>query len=312
MNNENLLELMYGITILGAVAGRKLERGEKISETGPGDDKYLIDGEVQELLSEYFLDNTEDISAALKPEDADWEEGEWLTSEGTVVGSDELGEFQYALLLDQVEGTKNDEDRDRYTTIAAIEHEEPTFESIEASMTYRWDDSVFYSDGEQAFSNYNPSEDVNETLNDGKLMEVEPMAEVGYENKLRGQMIGSNAQDYADLIESLIDTYNLPENEWPSLKADGTTTGDILGTITDNSIAVDIREARGRERLPFAQDFAPAAKIAKDAGVKIMNEKGESVNADLLGEGAAVSYIAVPHGKVSEDIVDIVGGVLDE
>lgn len=139
-----------------------------------------------------------------------------------------------------------------------------------------------------------------------------PLDSVGYETKIRGQMIGRNAHDYAGFMDHLIDLYDLNENEWPSLKADGTTTGDILGTVTDKSIALDIRALKDRDRLPFAQDFAPAARIAKDAGAKIVNEKGEPVQTEFTEPGAATAYIALPPGEASENLEENLPEIVEE
>lgn len=120
-------------------------------------------------------------------------------------------------------------------------------------------------------------------------LEATRMDEVNYDTKVRGQMIGLNASDYAQFIEDLIHHYELEENDWPSLKADGTTTGDILGAVTEKAIAMDIRALKDRKRLPFAQDFAPAAKIARDAGVEIVDENGEEITTDFSRPGAATA-----------------------
>jgi len=309
MENENLLDLMYGISRAGSLAGRGLEPGNVIDEGNYGDDKRDIDQAVEEAVVDHFIDNSEGVEAALKPEDAEWGEDEWITQSGKTLSGEELEEVDYAFIVDQVEGTKNYDNRDRYTTIAALDPEDPTLEGVEASMVYRWDDAVFFSDGDTAYSNFQASEDPEQTFEAAEPIQVEPMNEVNYDTKIRGQMIGLNAQNYADLISAVVDRYDLPENDWPSLKADGTTTGDILGAVTDNSIAVDIRALKDRERLPFAQDFAPAAKIARDAGVKVVDEQGEPINTDFSRPGAATAYIAVPPGKVSDEIVDIVGGL---
>ncbi len=125
-------------------------------------------------------------------------------------------------------------------------------------------------------------------------------------------MIGRNAQDYAEFMDRLIDLYDLEESEWPSLKADGTTTGDILGTVTDKSIAMDLRALKERERLPFAQDFAPAAKIAKDAGGKVVNEKRDLVETDFTEPGAATAYIALPPGKASEELEEDLAEIVEK
>jgi hypothetical protein len=306
MENENLLGLMYGITRSGSLAGRGLQPGEVVSEGDYGDDKRDIDQAVEEAVVDHFLGS--DVNAALKPEDAEWGDEEWITPSGETVSGEELEDRDYAFIVDQVEGTKNYDNRDRYTTIAALNPEDPTLEGVEASMIYRWDDSIFFSDGEQSYSNFECGSGLpSGNLEAAKPLEAEKMDEVGYDTKIRGQMIGLNARDYADLIESVVERNDLPENDWPSLKADGTTTGDILGTVTDNSIAVDIRALKDRERLPFAQDFAPAAKVARDAGVKVVDEKGEPIDTDFSRPGAATAYIAVPPGDASEEIVDIVG-----
>ena len=279
---------MYGISQTGSLAGRGLQPGEVVSEGQYGDDKRDIDQRVEEAVVDHFLGS--DVNAALKPEDAEWGDEEGITPSGDTVSGEELEDQDYAFIVDQVEGTKNYDNRDRYTTIAALNPEEPTLDGVEASMIYRWDDSVFFSDGKQAYSNFEyGSGSDSGNIEAAKPLEAKKMDEVGYDTKIRGQMIGLNAQDYADLIESVVERNDLPENDWPSLKADGTTTGDILGTVTDNSIAVDIRALKDRGRLPFAQDFAPAAKVARDAGVKVVDEKGEPIDTDFSRPRAATA-----------------------
>jgi len=277
--------------------------GEIVDSEGYGDDKWDIDQVAEDALVDYMESNNQELDIALKPEDAAWGEDAWLTPKGNTLSGEELGEVEYALIVDQVEGTKNHENRDRYTTLAAINPENPTLGGIEASVVLRWDDTLFFSDGENAY--YNPINDTEGTetnIEESEILEANQMDEINYETKIRGQVIGLNAQDYANFMENVVERYELEESEWPSLKADGTTTGDILGTVTDNSIAIDIRALRGRERLPFAQDFAAVAKIAMDAGSKIMNEQGEPVNTDFTEPGAGTAYIAFPPGKISEEL----------
>jgi hypothetical protein len=212
-----------------------------------------------------------------------------------------------------VEGTKNYENRDRYTTPAAIDPENPTLEGIESAVIYRWDHTAFLSDGTDAYINFEPdAEEPGQQVRNSTKFKAGQLDRVGYETKIRGQMIGRNAQDYAGFMDHLIDLYDLEESEWPSLKADGTTTGDILGTVTDKSIALDLRALKDRERLPFAQDFAPAAKIAKDAGSKVVNESGESVETDFTEPGAATAYIALPPGEASEDLEENLARIIGD
>lgn len=303
MDNENLLELMYGISEAGASAARNQGPGDITGESHYGDEKRDIDQVAEDAIVDYFESKAEnyDFEVALKPEDAEWGE-EWLTGRESEL-INQVEDLDYALIVDQVEGTKNYENRDRYTTLAAIDPENPTLEGIESAVIYRWDHTAFLSDGEDAYINFEPeAEEAGEQVKNSTRFEARPLESIGYETKIRGQMIGRNAHDYARFMDHLIDPYDLEESEWPSLKADGTTTGDILGTVTDKSIAVDFRALKERERLPFAQDFAPAAKIAKNAGSKIVNEKGESVKTDFTEPGVATAYIALPPGKASEDL----------
>jgi len=303
MENENLLDLMHGIDKSGSLTGRGLEPGQVVYDQGYGDDKRHIDQTVEEAVVSRFLDESE-IDTALKPKDAEWGEDAWLTPSGETLSGEELEAKEYAFILDQVEGTKNYDNRDRYATIAAIDPENPRLDGVEASVVYRWDDAAFIIDGENAFSNFSmrPAE---ETLRNSELMEVDQMNQMDDNTKIRGQIIGLNAQDYPDLIDNVVNRYDLAGNNWPILKADG-TTGDILGAVTDNSIAADVRALKDRERLPFAQDFAPAAKIARDVGVKVMDENGKPVTTGFSKPGEATAYIAIPPGEVSEEILEIV------
>ena len=304
MENENLLEFMYGSAQSASIAARDMEPGEVISSEGYGDDKWDIDQVAVDAIVDYLDEASRyGLDVALKPEDAEWGEDAWLTPEGETLSGDELDEVDYALIVDQVEGTKNYDNRDRYTTLAAIDPEDPTLEGIEASLAYRWDDTLFFSDGEDAYQNSGEGLTTPElAVKDSEVIEAGSMDEVNYDTKIRGQMIGLNARDYANFMENVVEKYGLEENDWPSLEADGTTTGDILGAVTDNSIAVDVRALKDRERLPFAQDFAPAARIAKDAGVRIMDERGEPVDTDFTEPGAATAFIAVPQGEVAKDL----------
>ena len=303
MRNENLLDFMYGIAHSASEAARDMKPGAVVDSGGPGDDKRDIDQVAEDALVDYLEKSDYHIDVALKPEDAAWGEDAWLTPEGDTLSGDELGEVEYALIVDQVEGTKNHENRDRYTTLAAIDPENPTLDGIEASVALRWEDTLFFSDGEKAYHNpgNNPGE-AESVIGESQLLEASQMDEINYETKIRGQMIGLNARDYANFMEKVVERYGLEESNWPSLKADGTTTGDILGTVTDNSIAIDIRALSDRERLPFAQDFAPAAKIARDAGSTVVTEEGEPIDTDFTEPDAATAYIALPPGEVSEEL----------
>jgi len=305
MINENLLNLMYGIAESASLRAREMEPNEIVSSDGYGDDKWDIDQVAEKDAFDYFFSNSESygFDVVMKPEDAEWEDDEeWMASTGETVSIDDIGEFDYAIIIDQVEGTKNNDNRERYSTLAALDPENPTLEGVEASIVYRWDDVVFFSDGETAYRQTRTTDDLGESA----ILEADEMDEVDYLTKIRGQAIGKNTQDLTDLMYALVERYDLHENEWPSQKGDGTTTGDILGTVTDNSIAVDVRALKDRERVPFAQDFAPAAKIAQDAGAIITDEKGEAITTDFSKSGAETAYIASPPGKVSKDIVEIV------
>jgi hypothetical protein len=253
MDNENLLELMYGLAEAGASAARNKGPGDVTGSSQYGDEKRDIDQVAENAIVDYFKSEARnyDFDVALKPEDAEWGK-EWLTGrESELV--DQVEDLDYALIVDQVEGTKNYENRDRYTTLAAIDPENPTLEGIEGAVIYRWDHTVFLSDGEDAYINFEPdAENPRQQVRNSTRFEARPLETVGYETKIRGQMIGHNAHDYAGFMDHLIELYDLEESEWPSLKADGTTTGDILGTFTDKSIALDLRALKDRERLPFA------------------------------------------------------------
>ena len=296
---------MYGVAESGSEAARGLKPGKVVSSEGYGDDKWDIDQVAEDAVVGHFTSEGGDYSfdAALKPEDAEWGEDAWLRPSGDTLSGEELGEVDYGFVVDQVEGTKNYDNRDRYTTLAAVDPENPTLDGVEASMVYRWDDTIFFSDGEQAYQNFECGDGLpSGNIEAAEELTADGMDEVNYDTKIRGQMIGLNVRDYATFMENVVDQYGLEENDWPSLKADGTTTGDILGAVTDNSIAVDVRALRDRERLPFAQDFAPAARIAKDAGVKVMDERGNPVGTDFTEPGAATAFMAVPPGEVSEDL----------
>lgn len=308
MDNVNLIQLMYGITESASYAARDLKPGEVISRQGHGDNKRNIDQVAEEAALGHFLNKEPDnqFEAALKPEDAEWGDN-WMKSSKETITGENLQKLDYGFIIDQVEGTKNYDNRDRYTTIAAINPEKPTLNGIEASLVYRWDDTVFFSDGENAYVNRNPEYNQHEmNVETATALKANEMDKIGYETKIRGQIIGLNSSDYAEITEKIIDHYQLEENEWPSLKADGTTTGDILGTVTDNSIAIDIRALKDRQRLPYAQDFAPAAKIAEDAGAEIINEEGEQVQTNFSKPGAATAYIALPPGKASNEIKNMI------
>lgn len=314
MDNLNLIELMYGLAESGSFAARDLEPGEVVSNQGYGDEKRDIDQVAEEAVVGYFLSNEpdEEFDAALKPEDAEWGEDQWMTGEMERVSGEELGQVDYGFIVDQVEGTKNFDNRERYTTIAAIDPENPTLEGVESSLVYRWDDTVFFSDGNRSFVNKNPEYGEHErNVRTSTSLEAVEMDQVDYRTKIRGQLIGRNVSDYAEIMDSLVDHYELEENDWPSLKADGTTTGDILGAVTDNSIAIDVRALKDRERLPFAQDFAPVARIARDAGVEIMNEKGNKVETDFSEPGKGTAYVALPPGEARKEIKNMLPELLE-
>lgn len=313
MDNLNLIELMYGIAESGSFAARDLEPGEVVSNQGYGDEKRDIDQVAEQSVVGYFLSNEpmEEFDAAMKPEDAEWGQDRWLTGNVDRISGEQLNEVDYGLIVDQVEGTKNFDNRERYTSIAAIDPENPTLEGVEASLVYRWDDTVFFSDGNRSFVNKKPEYGEHEmNVNTATALEPVEMDEVDYKTKIRGQLIGRNAQDYAEIMDKIIDHYELEENDWPSLKADGTTTGDILGTVTDNSIAIDIRAQKDRERLPFAQDFAPVARIARDAGVEIMNQNGQPVETNFSEPGEGTTYIALPPGQAQQELKQLLPNII--
>jgi len=235
---------MYGIAESGSYATRDMQPGETISQEGYGDNKRDIDQVAEESVVGYFLSNEplEEFDAGMKPEDAEWGENQWLTGNKETLTGEQLNQVDYGFIVDQVEGTKNFDNRERYTSIAAIDPENPTLEGVEASLIYRWDDTVFFSDGINSYVNRNPKYGEHE-MNIATATALEPveMDEIDETTKLKGQMIGKNTLVNARILNDLIDHYDLEEEHHPSLKGDGTTTGDILGTVTDNSIAIDTR-----------------------------------------------------------------------
>lgn len=134
--------------------------------------------------------------------------------------------------------------------------------------------------------------------------------------KLKGQAVGHNISDYSPIMDTWLGENNLPESDHPSFKADGTSTSDILGTVVDRSLAIDLRALKDDAgRLPYAHDFVTPSRIARDAGAEI-HEIGENgnlkeVEIDYSEPGAATAYVAVPPGKVRKDFIELVPKFVD-
>lgn len=308
MNNEKLIEFTSRMAQSASKAGRDLETGEAVRQGDYGDRKYEIDAAATEALIQYFEDESEnyDFSVALKPEDADWNDG-WRLSDGTTIPGSDLDQVDYGLVIDPVEGTKNQTNRDRYTAIAVIDPEDPTLEGVEASTVYRWDDTLFFSDGGDAYRS-NGIEDIA-----GSRQLVTPeMNDVGYLTKVTGQRMGQHSKDIAEFENRLIDEFDLDHQDMPSGKGDGTTAGDLLSVVLDNGIALDLRAVRGFDRAPYPYDFAPAAKILRDSGAKLYNQNLEEVETDLSDSGEPTSFLAAPPGKASERIEQVFSELVED
>lgn len=308
MNNENLVEFICGMAESGSKAARNLGTGEPVSQGDYGDRKYEIDAAATEALIKYFEEESDryDFSVALKPEDAEWDEG-WKLSDGTTIPGSDLEQVDYGLVIDPVEGTKNQTNRDRYTAIAAINPEDPTLDGVEASSIHRWDDTLFFSDGTNAYKSNN-----GEALNNPNPLRVPEMDEVGYLTKITGQRMGQHSKDIAEFENRLIEEFNLNHQDMPSGKGDGTTAGDILAVVEDNGIAVDLRAIRGFDRAPYPYDFAPAAKILRDSGGKLYNPDLEQVDTDLSDSGEPTSFLATPPGKATENIEKVFSNLVED
>lgn len=307
MDNENLIEFTSGMAESASKAGRGLETGEAVRRGDYGDRKYEIDRAATEALIQYFENESENygFSVALKPEDAEWSDG-WMLSDGTTIPGSDLEEVDYGLVIDPVEGTKNQTNRDRYTAIAVIDPENPTLESVEASTVYRWDDTLFFSDGTNSYR----SDGVG-NLTDSRRLITPEMDEVGYLTKITGQRMGQHSRDIAEFENRLIDEFDLDHEDMPSGKGDGTTAGDILAVVEDNGIAVDLRAIRGFDRAPYPYDFAPAAKILRDSGGQLYNENLEEIETDLSDSGETTSFLAIPPGEASERIEEVFSKLVD-
>jgi len=185
-----------------------------------------------------------------------------------------------------------------------LDPENPTLESTKAALAYRWDDEIYLSDGETA---YHTSSDLENTSE----IQIESLDKIDNTVKLKGQAIGFNISDYAKIMDVWIRELSLSEADHPSFKANGTTTGDILGTLNDRSLAIDLRALKkDTERLPYAHDFVAPARIAKDAGAEIfeVTQDGEleEVSIDYSKPGAATAYIAVPPGEVGKSFKQLI------
>lgn len=292
-----MLKYLHGLGKAVATVNQDKEPGDILAADTEGDDKREIDQYAENIARQYVEDERDryGFSVAIKGEDAHWGE-DWYRDDGEIMPFDNLTEVDYPILIDQVEGTKNFPNSDRYTSLAALDPEDPTLSSITASYIYRWDDTAFFMDGQNAYQ-------TTGNVDEAEELTAPAINEIDNTVKIRGQLIGRNIDDYATISQIMMDEFEPEEADWYSFKADGTSAGDILSTVTDNSVAIDLRALHDdRERLPYAQDFAPAAAIAEAAGATIVDAWNEPVDADFSRSGMVTTYVATPPGDIGDTI----------
>lgn len=311
MKNREILDFMYEMARTASMEARDMKPGEVINSGEYGDNKRNIDHVAEDAITSYIDEHGEEqpFSFALKSEDSSWGEKSWYTNKGEVISGDQLDKVDIAFVNDNVEGTKNLQNSERYTTFSALDPENPILEGTEAALAYRWNDEVYFSDGENAYQ-------TDSGIDDASEIKSNPINTIDNTLKLKGQATGFNTSDYGAIMRTWIEANDLEEPDHPSFKADGTTTSDILGTVNDRSLAIDLRALKkGAERLPYAHDFVAPARIAKDAGAEILEVKEDGglseVNIDYTEPGAATAYVAVPPGEVGEEFKQLIPEFVD-
>lgn len=278
----NIEEVTKGLTQEVGREVRGMMTGERI-DWGDGYQR-VIDKRASDLSKEYMKELVDDEKTiAMGGENEGWIDA---YSRNRI---DSLKDYDFAFLMDFVEGTKNADKRkpcDVYTTALTFK---PEVNKIVASSSYRWDDKLFFYDGDESKVN-------------GQAVEAIEVNEIDDRVKIHGIPIFKYVASYGEIADFFVEEFDLDERDHPTLKSDGTTTSSLIATVMDKSIDVDPRALfEDSKRSCFTHDLAPAAAWVKNLGVEIYDFDGEEVEIDPRKD-EAISYVALPPGELRGEI----------
>ncbi len=220
---------------------------------------------------------------------------------------DRIKEGSFAIDIDEVDGTKNLQNKDRFTTAVVFNPKRPNMSGVLCSSMYRWSGEEYYFDGK------NPYYFNLLTEEEGKMHKAERIDEIDNTVKIKGCFIAPYLWMWQVVANKILQTFDLNEKQMPCFCSSGVTTEDLLSTVLDRTIAIDPRALSPQaERKPYAHDMAPPASIVSSLGVDIRTFDLRKFNIDLVKPNVSVPYCAVPPGKIGKQILKLLPEIKKE
>ncbi len=211
------------------------------------------------------------------------------------ISSSNAEDSDLIILIDEVEGTKNFVNDERYTTCCILD--KPSLDDVIASSIYRWDGMEFYG-----YKNGVWRKDWK-TEKEEKIKKAIEIDEVDSRVKVRGCFISEHLWMWDILSRKLKEYFNFDEKKSPVFYSDGTTTSDLLATFLDKSIVFEPRALNpNAKRRPFSYDIFPAAFLAKQLDVEIYRAEPSVDKNEFSLEERGIAFYAIPPGKRKKDI----------
>ncbi len=302
---DTILEIVRGLT---KYVGQNLEKekpGPTVYTGAYGDYKRRVDKLANSLVEKYLEKHSKKykIPVVCRTE----HKSKWLIFDN---GKKEeippdnvfegIKEGYVAIDMDEVDGTKNLQNKDRFTTAIAFEPEQPNMKGLICSSVYRWSGEEYYHDGEKSYY-YNIF-----TKESGELPKAERIDKIDNTIKIKGCFIAPYLWMWNIIADEIIEAFDLNEKEMPCFCSTGATTEDLLSTVLDRSIAIDPRALDHKaQRKPYAHDIAPPASIVLPLGVDIRDFDLRKFNIDLVSPNISIPYCAIPQGNVGKKILGL-------
>jgi len=299
------LEIVRGLT---KYVGQNLEKeapGPIVYKGSFGDYKRKIDKLANQLIENYLqkyskmfnvpiIGRTEHKSKWIKFYDDKKEEIPLKSI------AERITEGTFAIDVDEVDGTKNLQNKDRFTTAVAFNPKRPNMDGVICSSVYRWSGEEYFFDGKKSYY-FNLL-----TKEEGRMHQTERIDEIDNTVKIRGCFITPYLWMWDIIANKILENFDLDERQMPCFCGNGTTTEDFLSTVLDRSIAIDPRALNIKaKRKPYAHDMVPPASIVSSLGVIIQDFNLKKFDIDLLSPNASVAFCAVPPGEVGRQIVKL-------
>ncbi len=296
---------------LEIIRGLTRQTGEILKEELPGpvvhlesfgDFKRRIDKLANNLIEDYLLKSSREYGFPIMgrtEHGARWFKFENKEKKEIPLSqiSSRIREGAFGVVVDEVDGTKNLQNKDRFTTAIAFDPERPNMDGVLCSSVYRWSGEEYYFDGEKSYY-------LNcLTGENGEMKVAETIDELDSTVKIKGCFICNYLWMWEVILEVILQNYELEELKMPCFCGNGVTTEDLLSTVLDRSIAIDPRALdQNAKRKPYTYDVAPAAAIVASCKINLHNFDLKQFNMDLLEPNFSLAYCAVPNGRIGEKI----------